>query len=94
MISLVKEASAESIIEVYKKGTLSTYTTKMGQLPSNILAPTITLDTDVAASFPDSESVNKALRTLILLVPNKKVGEKKAKYKVSKKTTKKVAVMK
>ena len=56
--------------------------------------PTITLDTDVAAYFPDSESVNKALRTLILLVPDKKVGEKKAKYKVSKKTTKKVAVRK
>ncbi|MBE0682183.1 MAG: hypothetical protein IH589_09740 [Anaerolineales bacterium] len=56
--------------------------------------PTITLDTDVAAYFPDSESVNKALRTLILLVPDKKVGEKKAKYKVSKKPAKKIAAKK
>ena len=56
--------------------------------------PTVTLDTDVAVYFPDSESVNNALRTLISLVPNKQVGEKKAKYKVSKKPTKKIAVRK
>jgi hypothetical protein len=53
--------------------------------------PTIRLDTDVAAYFPDSENVNNALRTLIALVPNKQIGGKKATYKVSKKTTKRVA---
>lgn len=56
--------------------------------------PTIRLEPDVAEYFPDSESVNNALRTLIALVPEKKIGEKKAKYKVSKKTTKRVAAKK
>ena len=56
--------------------------------------PTVILDPDVSAYFPDSESVNNALRTLISIVPNKQVGEKKAKYKVSKKPTKKIAVRK
>ena len=56
--------------------------------------PTVTLEPDVAIYFPDSESVNNALRTLISLVPNKRVGEKKTKYKVSKKSTKKIAVRK
>ena len=56
--------------------------------------PTVTLEPDVAKYFPDSESVNNALRTLIALVPNKQVGEKKAKYKVSKKPAKKIAVRK
>lgn len=57
-------------------------------------SPTITLDPDIAAYFPDSESVNNALRTLIALVPNKQIGEKKAKYKVSKKPAKKTAARK
>jgi hypothetical protein len=56
--------------------------------------PTIMLDPDVMAYFPDSESVNNALRTLIALVPNKQLGEKKAKYSVGKKSTKKIAVRK
>jgi hypothetical protein len=56
--------------------------------------PMIRLEPDVAEYFPDSESVNNALRTLIALVPEKKIGEKKAKYKVSKKTTKRVAAKK
>ena len=51
--------------------------------------PTITLDSDVSSYFPDSESVNNALRALIALIPNKQIGEKKAKYKVSKKSIKK-----
>lgn len=51
--------------------------------------PTITLDSDVSVYFPDSESVNNALRALISLIPNKQIGEKKAKYKVSKKSIKK-----
>ena len=58
------------------------------------LENTVKLDPDVIAYFPDSESVNKALRTLISIIPNKQVGEKKAKYKVSKKSTKKIAVSK
>ncbi len=56
--------------------------------------PTVTLEPDVAVYFPDSESVNNALRTLIALVPNKQIGEKKAKYKVSKKPAKKIAAKK
>lgn len=52
--------------------------------------PTITLDGDVATYFPDSESVNKALRSLIALIPNQQIGEKKAKYKVSAKGKKKI----
>ncbi|WKZ42789.1 MAG: hypothetical protein QY302_11875 [Anaerolineales bacterium] len=48
--------------------------------------PTITLDTDVSAYFPDSESVNNALRSLIALIPNKRLGEKKEKYTVKKKS--------
>jgi hypothetical protein len=56
--------------------------------------PTITLDVDVAAYFPDSESVNNALRTIIALVPNKQVSEKKSKYTAHKKSSKKTAARK
>jgi len=45
---------------------------------------TVVLDPDVRDYFPDSESVNHALRTLIELIPErggKQVVEKKAKYK-------------
>ncbi len=45
---------------------------------------TIMLDPDVKAYFPDSESVNRALRSLIELIPGKggkQVAEKKSKYK-------------
>ncbi len=49
--------------------------------------PTVTLDMDVSAYFPDSESVNKALRSLIALIPNKRLSEKKGKYAVRKKST-------
>lgn len=55
------------------------------------LENTVKLDPDVIAYFPDSESVNKALRTLISIIPEKQVGEKQAKYKVSKKIIKKPA---
>lgn len=43
----------------------------------------VLLDPDVKAYFPDSESVNRALRSLINLIPEKKVkqvAEKQAKY--------------
>lgn len=42
----------------------------------------VVLDPDVHAYFPDSESVNKALRSLIELVPKKAkaIGDKQAKY--------------
>ena len=49
---------------------------------------TVTLDSDVATYFPDSESVNKALRLLISLIPNKQIGEKKVKYSIGKKSRK------
>ena len=45
---------------------------------------TVVLDPDVKVYFPDSESVNRALRTLIELIPErsgKQVAEKKTRYK-------------
>lgn len=45
---------------------------------------TVVLDPDVRVYFPDSESVNRALRSLINLIPEKggkQVAEKKSKYK-------------
>ena len=44
---------------------------------------TVLLDPDVKAYFPDSESVNRALRSLIHLIPEKKasrVAENRGKY--------------
>ncbi len=43
----------------------------------------VVLDADVRRYFPDSESVNRALRSLIALIPEKRqsVGEKQGKYK-------------
>jgi hypothetical protein len=35
-------------------------------------SPAITLDPDVSAYFPDAESVNNALRSLIALIPEKR----------------------
>lgn len=46
---------------------------------------TVVLDPDVKSYFPDSKSVNRALRSLIQLIPERggrQVAEKKAKYKV------------
>lgn len=40
---------------------------------------TVTLEPDVQRYFPDSDSVNKALRTLITLIPNKASKPKTAK---------------
>ncbi len=58
------------------------------------LENTVKLDPDVIVYFPDSESVNKALRTLISAIPNKQVGEKKSRYKTSKKLVSKTAAKK
>ena len=44
---------------------------------------TVILDPDVRDYFPDSESVNRALRSLIALIPERKkrqTAEEKAKY--------------
>lgn len=65
-----------------------------GSVTIKQVGSTITLDPDVSTYFPDAESVNKALRALIALVPNKQVGEKKAQYKTSKKPAKKTAARK
>lgn len=54
----------------------------------------VELDPDVCAFFPDSESVNKALRGLIALIPAKQLGEQKAKYTARKKTSSKPAARK
>ena len=43
----------------------------------------VVLDPDVKVYFPDSESVNRALRSLINLIPEKKanqIAEKQVKY--------------
>jgi hypothetical protein len=61
-----------------------------GTVTEKHYGPMITL----AAYFPDSESVNNALRTLISLVPEKQLAEPKAKYKAAKKTAKKTAAKK
>ena len=65
-----------------------------GTTTVNVVGPTIILESDVAKYFPDSESVNNALRTLIALVPNKQISEKKPIYKTSKKPAKKTAARK
>ena len=60
----------------------------------NSVGCTITLDPDVYTFFPDSESVNRALRMLISLIPVKQLGEEKAKYTARKKPSKKIAARK
>ena len=65
-----------------------------GTITEQRFGPTITLDADVSVYFPDEESVNKALRSLIELIPNKQMGESKAKYNINKKPARKVAVRK
>jgi hypothetical protein len=52
----------------------------------------ILLDADVAAHFPDSESVNHTLRTLIALVPDRQINEKKANYQPANASPKKSAL--
>ena len=77
----------------YYRGLQKGYTVhihnKDGTTTVQHFGSTITLDTDVSAYFPDSESVNNVLRALIALIPNKQIGEKKAKYNASKKSIKK-----
>jgi len=51
-----------------------------GTITETHYGPEIRLDPDVSAFFPDAESVNKALRGLIALIPNKQAAEKKAEY--------------
>ncbi|MBI3167725.1 MAG: hypothetical protein HYZ22_04555 [Chloroflexi bacterium] len=58
------------------------------------LQKVITLDPDVSVYFPDSESVNNALRVLITLIPQKQIGETKTTYKTRKKSRKKTAARK
>ena len=82
----------------YYSGRKKGYTVRIhnedGTTTVQHFGPTVTLEPDVAVYFPDSESVNNALRTLIALVPNKQIGEKKAKYTVRKKPSKKTAARK
>lgn len=77
----------------YYKAMRQGYTVRIqhedGSITEKKYGPTITLEPDIAIYFPDSESVNKALRILISIIPNKQVGENKAKYKISKKPKKK-----
>lgn len=77
-----------------KKGYTVRIRNEDGTVTVQHFGPVVRLEPDVAEYFPDSESVNNALRTLIALVPEKKIGEKKGKYKVSKKSKKKIAAEK
>jgi len=43
---------------------------------------TVTLDPDVQVYFPDAESVNTALRSLIQLIPTKKVKRSSSRLKI------------
>ena len=72
-----------------RKGYIVRIHNEDGTITEKHYGPTVTLDLDVAAYFPDSESVNNALRTLIALVPQKQIGEKKVKYSAKKKSSKK-----
>jgi len=82
----------------YYMGRQQGYTVRFhiedGTVTVQHFGPTITLDIDVATYFPDSTSVNTALRALIALVPNKLIDEKKAKYKVVQKPRKSSAAKK
>lgn len=82
----------------YYRGLGKGYTVRIhnedGSVTEKHFGPTVMLEPDIAKHFPDSESVNKALRTLIPILPTKRIGEKKAKYKVNKKPTKKIAAKK
>lgn len=82
----------------YYLGRQKGYTVRIhnedGTIAEKHYGPTVTLDPDVAAYFPDSESVNNALRTLITLVPQKQLAEPKAKYKVTRKPARKTAAKK
>ena len=82
----------------YYLGRQKGYTVRIhnedGTITMKNYGPVIALEPDVAVYFPDSESVNNALRALIALVPNKQVSDNKAKYKVSKKSARKTAAKK
>lgn len=58
------------------------------------LQKVVLLDADVAAHFPDSESVNHTLRTLIALVPDKQTKDNKTNYQTAKVSTKKTSARK
>ncbi|MEW5831162.1 MAG: hypothetical protein AB1846_19900 [Chloroflexota bacterium] len=68
----------------YYRGLQKGYTVRIhnenGTTTVQRFGPTVQLDPDVSAFFPDAESVNKALRGLIALIPNKQAAEKKAEY--------------
>ena len=72
--------------QLRKKGYTVRIHNEDGTVTEKHYGPMVALDMDVAAYFPDSESVNKALRGLIALIPNKQVGEKKTGYNVRKKS--------
>lgn len=77
-----------------QKGYIVRVHNEDGTVTVHHYGPTVTIDTDVAAFFPDSESVNNALRGLIALIPAKQASEQKASYTVRKKTPSKPAARK
>lgn len=77
----------------YYKAMRNGYTIKINRqdgttLVQHITRPegTITLDPDVQRYFPDAESVNTALRSLIQLVPTKKGKQTHGRTRTKRKT--------
>ena len=74
-------------VEALKQGYSIRVTNDDGTVSVKQFVPrdnTVVLDPDVKAYFPDSDSVNRALRSLIELIPEKggkQIAEKKSKYK-------------
>lgn len=74
--------------EALKQGYSIRVTNEDGTVTVKQFVPrenTVVLDPDVKVYFPDSESVNRALRSLIDLIPDRgrrQVAETKAGYKV------------
>ncbi len=66
--------------EAMRRGYTVTIHNEDGTTTVQRFGPTVQLDPDVSAFFPDAESVNRALRGLIALIPNKQAAEKKAEY--------------
>ena len=81
-----KKATRGKYTKALKQGYSIRVTNEDGTVTVRQFVPrenTVLLDPDVKVYFPDSESVNRALRSLIELIPEKggkQVAQKKARY--------------
>jgi hypothetical protein len=90
----VKNAVRGKHAEAMREGYTITICNEDGTTTVKRYGPMIRLDPDVFPFFPDAESVNNALRSLIKPPAKKQVSEKKAKYTVRKKAVKSIAARK